>query len=109
MIVVIGDSGLIGTKLVKLLRNDGLQALSASRSTGVNTLAGEGLVNALVGASVLVEVANSLSFEDRVVLEFCETAGRNFHAAEMATNVGALGCFYSRAGQSTDSSTSSRR
>lgn len=87
-IVVIGGSGLIGTKLVKLLRNNGHEVLPASPSTGVNTLTGEGLGAALAGAAVVVDVANSPSFEDRAVLEFFETAGRNIHAAEAAAGVG---------------------
>ena len=91
-IVVIGGSGLIGTKLVKILRDDnhggGHEVFAASRSTGVNTLTGEGLAGALAGAAVVVDVANSPSFEDRAVLEFFETAGRNIHAAEAAAGVG---------------------
>src|SRR5688572_22178935 len=87
-IVVIGGSGLIGAKLVKLLRDGGHEVLAASRSTGVNTLTGEGLADALAGAAVVVDVANSPSFEDRAVLEFFETAGRNIHAAERAAGVG---------------------
>lgn len=81
-IVVTGGSGLIGTKLVRLLRDDGHEVLPTSPSTGVNTLTGEGLAEALAGAAVVVDVANSPSFEDRAVLEFFETAGRNIHAAE---------------------------
>ncbi|MEX2317311.1 MAG: SDR family oxidoreductase [Pirellulales bacterium] len=91
-IVVIGGSGLIGTKLVKLLRDDdhggGHEVLAASRASGVNTLTGEGLAAALAGAAVVVDVANSPSFEDRAVLEFFETAGRNILAAEAAAGVG---------------------
>jgi uncharacterized protein YbjT (DUF2867 family) len=86
-IVVIGGSGLIGAKLVKLLRDDGQDVLAASRSTGVNTLTGEGLADALAGAGVVVDVANSPSWEDRAVLEFFETAGRNIHAAERTAGV----------------------
>ena len=67
-IIVIGGSGLIGTKLVKLLRDGGQDVLAASRSTGVNTLTGEGLADALAGAAVVVDVTNSPSFEDRAVL-----------------------------------------
>jgi uncharacterized protein YbjT (DUF2867 family) len=81
-IVVIGGSGLIGAKLVQLLRDDGHDVLAASRSTGVDTLTGEGLPAALAGAAVVVDVANSPSFEDHAVLEFFETAGRNIHVAE---------------------------
>ena len=87
-IVVIGGSGLIGTKLVKRLREDGHEVVAASRSSGVNTLTGEGLAEALAGAQVVVDVANSPSFEDKAVLEFFETAGRNIHAAEAAAGVG---------------------
>jgi uncharacterized protein YbjT (DUF2867 family) len=87
-IIVIGGSGLIGTKLVKLLRDGGQDVLAASRSTGVNTLTGEGLADALAGAAVVVDVANSPSFEDRAVLEFFEAAGRNIHAAERRAGVG---------------------
>jgi uncharacterized protein YbjT (DUF2867 family) len=87
-IVVIGGSGLIGTKLVRLLRDDSHAVLSASRSTGVNTITGKGLAATLAGAAVVVDVANSPSFEDRAVLEFFETAGRNIHAAEAAAGVG---------------------
>jgi uncharacterized protein YbjT (DUF2867 family) len=87
-IVVIGGSGLIGSRLVNLLRAGGHEVLAASRSTGVNTLTGEGLAGALAGAAVVVDVANSPSFEDRAVLEFFETAGRNIHAAEKAAAVG---------------------
>jgi uncharacterized protein YbjT (DUF2867 family) len=87
-IVVIGGSGLIGTKLVRLLRDEGHEVLAASRSSGVNTLTGEGLEGALAGAAVVVDVANSPSFEDRAVMEFFQTAGRNIHAAERAAGVG---------------------
>src|SRR4051812_10608875 len=87
-IVVIGGSGLIGTKLVKILRDGGHDVLAASRKTGVNTLTGEGLANALAGAPVVVDVANAPSWEDRAVMEFFETGGRNIHAAEAAAGVG---------------------
>jgi uncharacterized protein YbjT (DUF2867 family) len=87
-IVVIGGSGLIGTKLVKILRDDGHEVFAASRATGVNMLTGEGLEGALAGAAVVVDVSNSPSFEDRAVLHFFETAGRNIHAAEKAAGVG---------------------
>ena len=79
-IVVIGGTGLIGTKLVQNLRQQGHEAVAASRSTGVNTLTGEGLAEALAGAQAVVDVANSPSFEDRAVLEFFETSGRNLLA-----------------------------
>src|ERR671918_1680084 len=87
-IVVIGGSGLIGTKLVKTLRQQGHEVVAASPSSGVNTLTGEGLAEALSGAQVVVDVANSPSFEDKAVLEFFETSGRNLLAAEAAAGVG---------------------
>jgi uncharacterized protein YbjT (DUF2867 family) len=83
-IVVIGGSGLIGTKLVKILRDKGHDVLPASPSTGVNTITGEGLAGALAGAPVVVDVANAPSWEDRAVLEFFETSSRNILAAESA-------------------------
>jgi uncharacterized protein YbjT (DUF2867 family) len=86
-IVVIGGNGLIGTKLVKGLRQKGHEVLAASRASGVNTLTGEGLAEALAGAQVVVDVANSPSFEDKAVLEFFETTGRNLLAAEAAAGV----------------------
>ena len=87
-IVIIGGSGLIGKKLVKNLRQRGHEVVAASPSSGVNTLTGEGLAEALVGASVVVDVANSPSFEDKAVLEFFETSGRNLLAAEATAGVG---------------------
>jgi len=87
-IVVIGGTGLIGTKLVNNLRQHGHEVVAASPSSGVNTLTGEGLAEALTGAQVVVDVANSPSFEDKAVLEFFETAGRNLLAAEAAAGVG---------------------
>jgi uncharacterized protein YbjT (DUF2867 family) len=87
-IVVIGGSGLIGTKLVKLLRERGHEALAASPSSGVNTITGEGLAEALAGAQVVVDVSNSPSWEDKAVLEFFETSTRNLLAAEAAAGVG---------------------
>src|ERR671918_2184767 len=86
-IVVIGGSGLIGTKLVKTLRQQGHEAVAASPASGVNTLTGEGLAEALSGAQVVVDVANSPSFEDKAVLAFFETSGRNLLAAEAAAGV----------------------
>jgi uncharacterized protein YbjT (DUF2867 family) len=86
-IVVIGGSGLIGKKLVNVLRERGHEAVAASPSSGVNTLTGEGLSDALSGAQVVVDVANSPSFEDKAVLEFFETSGRNLLAAEAAVGV----------------------
>jgi uncharacterized protein YbjT (DUF2867 family) len=87
-IVVIGGSGLIGQKLIPLLRERGHEAVSASPASGVNTLTGEGLADALAGAQVVVDVSNSPSFEDAAVLAFFETSGRNLLAAEAAAGVG---------------------
>ena len=87
-IVVIGGSGLIGKKLVNNLRQHGHEVVAASPSSGVNTLTGEGLAEALVGARVVVDVANSPSFEDKAALDFFETGGRNLLAAEAAAGVG---------------------
>ena len=86
-IVVIGGTGLIGTRLVRQLVARGHQAVAASPNTGVNTLTGEGLADALAGAQVVVDVANSPSFEDQAVLDFFETSGRNLLAAEAAAGV----------------------
>ena len=86
-IVVIGGSGLIGSKLVAKLRQRGHEVLAASPASGVNTITGEGLAEALAGAQVVVDVANSPSFEDKAVLEFFQTAGRNLLAAEAAAGV----------------------
>jgi uncharacterized protein YbjT (DUF2867 family) len=87
-IVVIGGTGLIGTKLVNKLRQSGHEVVAASPASGVNTITGGGLAEALVGAQVVVDVANSPSFEDKAVLEFFETSGRNLLAAEAAAGVG---------------------
>lgn len=87
-IVVIGGTGLIGKKVIPLLRERGHEAVPASPASGVNTLTGEGLTEALTGAAVVVDVSNSPSFEDRAVLEFFETSGRNLLAAETAAGVG---------------------
>src|SRR5437868_14407070 len=76
-IVVIGGSGLIGSKLVAKLREHGHDVVAASPNSGVNTLTGEGLADALKGASVVVDVSNSPSFEDEAVLKFFETSTRN--------------------------------
>lgn len=86
-IVVLGGSGLIGSKLVNLLRQEGHDVVAASLATGVNTLTGEGLDEAFNGAEVVVDVTNSPSFEDKAVLEFFETAGRNIIAAEVKAGV----------------------
>jgi uncharacterized protein YbjT (DUF2867 family) len=87
-IVVIGCSGLIGTKLVKNLRQHGHEVAAASPSSGVNAITGEGLAEALIGAQVVVDVTNSPSFEDKAVLEFFETSTRNLLSAESAAGVG---------------------
>jgi uncharacterized protein YbjT (DUF2867 family) len=87
-IVVIGGSGLIGKKLVNKLRQQGHEVVAASPSSGVNTLTGEGLAEAVAGAQVVVDVANSPSFEDKAALEFFETSGHNLLAAEAAASVG---------------------
>ena len=86
-IVVIGGTGLIGSKLVNILRQRGHEVVAASPSTGVNTLTGEGLAEALTGAQVVVDVANSPSFEDKPALDFFETSGRNLLAAEKTAGV----------------------
>lgn len=87
-IVVIGGSGLIGSKLVSLLRARGHDVNAASPASGVDTITGEGLEEALRQAQVVVDVANSPSFEDEAVLEFFQTSGRNLLAAEAAAGVG---------------------
>jgi uncharacterized protein YbjT (DUF2867 family) len=87
-VVVIGGSGLIGSKLVAKLDEHGLETVAASHNSGVNTLTGEGLSEALAGAAVVVDVSNSPSFEDAAVLEFFETSTRNLLAAGAAAGVG---------------------
>lgn len=86
-IVVIGGTGLVGSKVVKHLRARGHDVLAASPASGVNTITGEGLNEALTGASVVIDLANSPSFEDAAVLEFFQTAGKNLFAAEVAAGV----------------------
>jgi len=86
-IVVIGGTGLIGSKLVNLLRERGHEVLAASHKTGVNALTDEGLAEALKGAQVVVDVANSPSFEDAPVMAFFETSSRNLLAAEAIAGV----------------------
>ena len=86
-IVVIGGSGLIGSKLVKKLREHGHAALAASPNSGVNTLTGEGLAEALKGASVVVDVSNSPSFEEQAALDFFTTATGNLLRYEQAAGV----------------------
>ena len=87
-IVVIGGTGLIGKKTVANLRQKGHEVLAASPSSGVNSVAGEGLAQAFAGAQVVVDVANAPSWEDKAVMEFFEKSGRNLLAAEAAAKVG---------------------
>jgi uncharacterized protein YbjT (DUF2867 family) len=87
-IVVIGGTGLIGTKLVTKLREQGHEAVAAAPNTGVNSVTGEGLADALKGTSVVVDVTNSPSWEDAAVLKFFETSTRNLLAYEAAAGVG---------------------
>src|SRR3977135_3327231 len=87
-IVVIGGTGLIGTKVVKKLREKSHEVVAASPSKGINSVTGEGLAQALAGAQVVVDVANAPSWEDKAVLGFFETWGRNLLAAEAAASVG---------------------
>src|SRR5947208_12345912 len=87
-IVIIGGTGLIGTKTAAILQQGGHEVLAASPNTGVNSITGEGLEAAMAGAQVVIDLANSPSFEDKAVLEFFETSGRNVHAAEKAAGVG---------------------
>ena len=86
-IVVIGGTGLIGSKTVAILRQGGREVVAASPKSGINTITGEGLKEAMAGAQVVIDLANSPSFEDKTVLEFFETSGRNLLAAERAASV----------------------
>src|SRR5262244_2103587 len=86
-IVVIGGTGLIGSKVVANLKQKGHDVLAAAPNTGINTITGEGLKEAMAGTRVVIDLANSPSFEDKAVLEFFETSGRNVHAAEAAAGV----------------------
>jgi uncharacterized protein YbjT (DUF2867 family) len=86
-IVVVGGTGLIGSKVVEKLKQKGHEAIAAAPNTGVNTITGEGLKEAMAGAHVVIDLANSPSFEDKAVLEFFETSGRNVLAAEAAAGV----------------------
>jgi len=86
-IVVIGGTGLIGSKVVANLKQKDHEAFAAAPNTGVNTITGEGLKEALAGAQVVVDVANSPSFEEKAVMTFFETSGRNLLAAEAAAGV----------------------
>jgi uncharacterized protein YbjT (DUF2867 family) len=85
--VVIGGTGLIGSKVVGKLRQRGHEVVAAAPNTGVNTITGEGLTDALAGAQVVVDVANSPSMEDRAAMEFFQTAGKNLAAAERSAGV----------------------
>src|SRR5918998_1859486 len=86
-IVVIGGTGLIGSKTVAILRQGGHEVVAASPNRRVNTITGEGLKEAVAGAQIVIDLANSPSFEDKAVLEFFETSGRNLLAAEVAASV----------------------
>jgi uncharacterized protein YbjT (DUF2867 family) len=86
-IVVIGGTGLIGSKTVTILRQGGHEVVAASPKSGINTITGEGLKEAMTGAEVVIDLANSPSFENQAVLEFFETSGRNLLAAEAAAGV----------------------
>ena len=86
-IVVIGGTGLIGSKVVAKLKQKGHEVLAAAPNTGVNTITGEGLKQAMAGTQVVIDLANSPSFEDKAVLEFFETSGRHLLAAEAAAGV----------------------
>ncbi|AVA19833.1 SDR family oxidoreductase [Rhizobium sp. CB3171] len=86
-ILIIGGTGLIGSKTAERLRKKGHEVIAASPNTGVNTITGEGLAQAVAGAQVVLDLANSPSFEDKAVLEFFETSGRNLLAAEAAAGV----------------------
>jgi len=86
-IVVIGGTGLIGSKTVAILRPDGYDVVAASPQSGVNTITGEGLQEVMVGAQVVIDLANSPSFKDKAVLEFFETSESNLLAAEAAAGV----------------------
>lgn len=86
-IVVTGGTGLIGSKVVEKLKQKGHEVVAAAPSTGVNTITGQGLTEALAGADVVVDLANSPSFEDQAAMQFFQTAGSNLTAAEVAAGV----------------------
>src|SRR6478752_3341150 len=86
-IVVIGGTGLIGSNTVAILRRGGHEVIAASPKSGVNTITGEGVKQAVAGAQVVIDLANSPSFEDKAVLEFFQTSGRNLLGAEAAAGV----------------------
>jgi uncharacterized protein YbjT (DUF2867 family) len=87
-IVVIGGTGLIGSKTVAILRQGGHEVVAASPQNGINSITGEGIKEAVAGAQVVIDLANSPSFENKAVLDFFETSGRNLLAAEAAAGVG---------------------
>ena len=87
-IVVIGGTGLIGSKTVAILRQGGHEVVAASPQSGINSITGEGIKEAVAGAQVVIDLANSPSFENKAVLDFFETSGRNLLAAEAAAGVG---------------------
>jgi uncharacterized protein YbjT (DUF2867 family) len=87
-IVVMGGTGLIGSKVVAILRQGGHEVVAASPNTGVNCITGEGVKEALAGTQVVVDLVNAPSWEAKAVLEFFQTSGRNVHAAEAAAGVG---------------------
>jgi uncharacterized protein YbjT (DUF2867 family) len=86
-IVVIGGTGLIGTKVVAHLRQQGHQVIAASPNTGINTITGEGLAEAMDNTDVVIDLSNSPSFEDKAVMEFFQTSGQNLLAAEINAGV----------------------
>lgn len=86
-IVVIGGTGLIGSKVVEKLKQKGHEVIAAAPNTGVNTITGEGLADALAGAEVVVDVANSPSFDDQAAMDFFQTSGKNLTAAEVVAGI----------------------
>jgi uncharacterized protein YbjT (DUF2867 family) len=86
-ILVIGGTGLIGSKTVPILRQAGHEVVAASPKSGINSITGEGLEKAMAGTQVVIDLTNSPSFEDKAVLEFFQTSGRNLRAAETAAGV----------------------
>src|SRR5829696_5777647 len=87
-IVIIGGTGLIGSKTVAILRQGGHEVVAASPKSGINSITGEGIKGAMAGAQVVIDLANSPSFENKAVLDFFETSGHNLLAAEAAAGVG---------------------
>src|SRR3954469_21966724 len=87
-IVVIGGTGLIGSKAVPILRQGGHEVVAGSPKSGINSITGEGLQEAVAGAQVVIDLANSPSWEDQAVLEFFQTSSRNILAADAAAGVG---------------------